>query len=92
MKDKAITSALNPVMRQTGSNLKDTEEERDFRSRYAQELRKKRQCGLNNYYGIDELLEERKQVNQQQMKTPGRKGEVIKHEEISKEVSRRLVS
>jgi positive regulator of sigma E activity len=39
-----------------------------------------------------ELLEERKQVNQQQMKTPGRRGEVIKHEEISNEMSRRLLS
>jgi hypothetical protein len=45
---------------------------------------------MNNYYGIDELLEERRQVNQQQMKTPGRRGELIKHEEIDKEILRRL--
>jgi hypothetical protein len=90
--DKTTTSALDSIVGQTSSNLEDTEEEADFRLRYAQELRKKRQCGLNNYYGIDELLEEKKQVNQQQMKTPGRKGEVIKHEEISKEISRRLMS
>ncbi|MPZ05796.1 MAG: hypothetical protein GEU26_05155 [Nitrososphaeraceae archaeon] len=54
------------------------------------ELKKKRQQGMNNYYGIDELLEERRQVNQQQMKTPGRRGELIKHEEIDKEILRRL--
>ena len=58
--------------------------------RYMHELRKKRQHGMNNYYGIDELLEERRQVNQQQMKTPGRRGELIKHEEIDKEILRRL--
>ena len=57
---------------------------------YMHELRKKRQHGMNNYYGIDELLEERRQVNQQQMKTPGRRGELIKHEEIDKEILRRL--
>jgi hypothetical protein len=65
-------------------------EESDFRNRYMQELKKKRQHGFNNYFGIDELLEERRQVNQQQMKTPGRRGEIIKHEEIDKEILRRL--
>jgi hypothetical protein len=65
-------------------------EESDFRTRYMKELMKKRQHGINNYFGIDELLEERRQVNQQQMKTPGRRGETIKHEEIDKEILRRL--
>jgi hypothetical protein len=65
-------------------------DESDFRIRYMHELKKKRQRGMNNYYGIDELLEERRQVNQQQMKTPGRRGELIKHEEIDKEILRRL--
>jgi hypothetical protein len=65
-------------------------DEIDFRIRYMHELKKKRQRGMNNYYGIDELLEERRQVNQQQMKTPGRRGELIKHEEIDKEILRRL--
>ena len=51
---------------------------------------KKRQPGVDNYYGGDELLEERKKVNQQQMKTPGRKGETIKQEEIDKEMVRRM--
>jgi hypothetical protein len=42
----------------------DSEEQRNFRHRYAQELVKKRQPGVDNYYGADELLEERKKVNQ----------------------------
>jgi hypothetical protein len=91
MVNEAATVVFNHNLTQTDTSTKDTEE-RDFRERYTVELRKKRQCGLNNYYGVDELLEERKQVNQQQMKTPGRRGEVIKHEEISKEMSRRLLS
>lgn len=92
LKDETIISALNSITTQANTYFGDTKEEEDFRSRYAYELRKKRQCSLNNYYGNDELLEERKQVNQQQMKTPGRKGEAIKNEEIIKEISRRLLS
>lgn len=91
MVNEAATVVFNFQLAQTDTSIKDTEE-RDFRERYTHELRKKRQCGINNYYGVDELLEERKQVNQQQMKTPGRRGEVIKHEEISKEMSRRFLS
>lgn len=86
-----VTAVINFRLTQTGTSTNDTKE-RDFRERYTIELRKKRQCGINNYYGVDELLEERKQVNQQQMKTPGRRGEVIKHEEINNEMSRRLLS
>jgi phage-related protein len=89
--ENEVTVTVNSVLTRTGATCEDTEEEREFRERYAQELRKKRQSGLNNYYGIDELLEERKQVNQQQMKTPGRRGETIKHEEIDREISRRLI-
>ncbi len=64
----------------------DTEEERSFRERYAHELRKKdtRSDRLK-----DELVEERVKVNQQQMKTPGHRGEEIKQEEIDKEIVRR---
>lgn len=91
MKNEANLT-ISSILTQTSASAEETEEERDFRGRYALELRKKRQCGLNNYYGIDELLEERKQVNQQQMKTPGRRGEAIKHEEINREISRRLIS
>lgn len=91
MKNEANLT-ISSILTQASASAEETEEERNFRERYAIELRKKRQCGLNNYYGIDELLEERKQVNQQQMKTPGRRGEAIKHEEINREISRRLIS
>jgi hypothetical protein len=62
----------------------DTEEEKFFRDRYAKELKKKKQEGK-----VDELDEERRKVRQQGMKTPGRRGEQIKHEEIDREISRR---
>jgi len=58
----------------------DTDEERFFRERYADEIRKK---------SMGELEDERKKVKQQAMKTPGRRGEEIKHEEIDKEIVRR---
>jgi hypothetical protein len=67
----------------------DTEEERTFRQRYAQELGKKKQQDPHSYRGYDELADERRNINQQEMKTPGRRGEKIKHEEIDKEMVRR---
>jgi hypothetical protein len=71
----------------------DTKEEAFFRERYAQELRKKKQQQQDqdsrHYRGDDELANERREVNQQQMKTPGRRGEKIKQEEIDKEFVRR---
>ena len=67
----------------------DTDQERSFRERYAEELRKKKQQDVHNYRENDELLEERVKVNQQERKTPGRRGEKIKQEEIDKEVVRR---
>jgi hypothetical protein len=66
------------------SMVEDTEEERFFRDRYANELKKKRQDD-----NLDELDDERRKVKQQGMKTPGRRGEQIKHEEIDREISRR---
>lgn len=60
--------------------VEDTEQEKFFRERYSEELRKKKR---------EELDDERKKVNQQGMKTPGRRGEQIKHEEIDKEIVRR---
>ena len=62
----------------------DTEEEKFFRDRYASELKKKKQDGR-----VDELDDERRKVKQQGMRTPGRRGEQIKHEEIDREISRR---
>ena len=67
----------------------DTEDERSFRERYAHELRKKKQQDTRSDRLKDELVEERVKVNQQQMKTPGRRGEEIKQEEIDKEIVRR---
>jgi hypothetical protein len=69
------------------SMVEDTEEERFFRDRYADELKKKKQNGR-----VDELDDERRKVKQQGMKTPGRRGEQIKHEEIDREISRRYTS
>jgi hypothetical protein len=67
--------------------VEDTEEEKFFRDRYANELKKKKQNTR-----IDELDDERRKVKQQGMKTPGRRGEQIKHEEIDREISRRYTS
>jgi hypothetical protein len=64
--------------------VEDTEEEKFFRDRYANELKKKKQDPMT-----DQLDDERRKVRQQGMKTPGRRGEQIKHEEIDKEISRR---
>ena len=68
----------------------DDTEERFFRERYAQELQKKKnQSGAGSYSQGDEMAEERRHVTQQQGKTPGRRGEEIKQEEIDKEIVRR---
>ena len=67
----------------------DTEQEKLFRERYAEELRKKKQQDTYHYRGNNELVEERVKVNQQEQKTPGRRGEKIKQEEIDKEIVRR---
>jgi hypothetical protein len=71
------------------SNQMDTEEEVLFRKRYSIHLRDKKQQIYDSHMGHNALEEERKQVNQQAMKTPGRRGEIIKNEEIDKEYSRR---
>jgi hypothetical protein len=67
----------------------DETEEASFRERYTQELQKKKQQGSNSYRGDDELMDEKRRVNQQQMRTPGRLGEKIKQEELDKEFVRR---
>jgi hypothetical protein len=61
--------------------VEDNAEEKFFRENYALELQGKKQD--------PDLDEERKKVKQQAMKTPGRRGEQIKHEEIDKEIVRR---
>jgi hypothetical protein len=67
----------------------DTEEEGYFRERYAEELRKKKQQERDSYRGDDELIDEKRRVNQQELRTPGRRGEEIKQEELDKEFVRR---
>jgi hypothetical protein len=68
----------------------DTEQEMNFRERYAMELRKKKvNSSISQHFGSDELSDEIKKVARQEMATPGRRGEQIKREEISKEIVRR---
>jgi hypothetical protein len=55
-------------------------QEQIFRVTYAAELKKK--CD-------NELNDERRRVNYQEGKTPGRRGEIIMQDEISKETIRR---
>jgi hypothetical protein len=47
-------------------------EESDFRNRYMQELKKKRQHGINNYFGIDELVEESEPTTNEDSGSPRR--------------------
>ena len=63
--------------------------ETSFRQRYSQELMTKKQQINNFERGFVELDDERRRVRQQMMRTPGRRGEIIKEEEISKEFGRR---
>jgi hypothetical protein len=67
--------------------VEDTEDEKQFRGRYAEELKKKKHSGKDSDLDI-----ERGEVKQQGMKTPGRRGEQIKNEEIDKEIVRRYTS
>ena len=62
--------------------MPDTIDEQSFRGRYRLQLR-----GVKNYR---ELEEELQQVKRQQMRTPGRRGEEIKREEIDREIVQRL--
>ena len=66
-----------------------SEVEDDFRERYSIYLRTMKQRIYDTCLGFNELEDERKMVNQQVIRTPGRRGEIIKNEEIDKEFSRR---
>ena len=57
-------------------------EEEDFRRRYAATLQKMTDLQLDD---------ERQKIKHQGMKTPRRRGEDIKHEEIDREIIRRHV-
>jgi hypothetical protein len=63
--------------------------EDDFRERYSVYLKTMKQRIYDTNIGFNELEDERKFVNQQVIKTPGRRGEIIKNEELDKEFSRR---
>jgi hypothetical protein len=79
------------IITRTNMSNNDTKEEAFFRERYAQELQKKKQQDSNSYRGNDELNDEKRRVNQQELKTPGRRGEQIKQEELDREFARRSV-
>jgi hypothetical protein len=72
------------------SDVTVSDQEETFIKFYASELRKKRQQINNNDRGFNELEDERRQVFQQAVRTPGRRGEIIKKEEIEKEFTRRF--
>lgn len=64
--------------------------ENSFRVKYARELKTKKQQIYDKDRGFNELDDEKRIVRQQMMRTPGRRGEIIKEEEISKEFARRF--
>ncbi len=67
-----------------------TAEEKDFRYKYALELRKKKITNsINPNIGFDEISDEMRKAKRQELITPGRRGEQIKYEEIVKEIIRR---
>jgi hypothetical protein len=68
----------------------ESPEEMNFRAVYALELRKmKINNNISQHFGSNELEDEIRKVARQEMATPGRRGERIKREEISKEIVRR---
>ena len=76
------------VVELENNNISIDSEEEYFRKSYALELQKKKQQINDFQRGYNELEEERRQVNQQAIRTPGRRGEIIKKEEIEKEFTR----
>ena len=71
------------------NNVTLNEQEETFSRAYATELRKMRQQINDNDRGFYELDNERRQIFQQAIRTPGRRGEIIKKDEIEKEIARR---
>ena len=80
---------MNETPIETVINESDIEKEDSFRKRYSQELKSKRQQINGKDQGYNELEDESKKVRQQMMRTPGRRGEIIKEDEINKEIGRR---
>ncbi|MDP8906287.1 MAG: hypothetical protein M3M87_05020 [Thermoproteota archaeon] len=71
------------------NNVTLNEQEETFSKAYATELRKMKQQINDNDRGFYELDNERRQIFQQAIRTPGRRGEIIKKDEIEKEIARR---
>lgn len=71
------------------NNVTLNEREETFSKAYATELRKMKQQINDNDRGFYELDNERRQIFQQAIRTPGRRGEIIKKDEIEKEIARR---
>ena len=71
------------------NNVTLNEQEETFSRAYATELRKMKQQINDNDRGFYELDDERRQIFQQAIRTPGRRGEIIKKDEIEKEIARR---
>jgi len=67
-----------------------SEIEADFRQKYSAYLKTMKQRLYHTSLGFNELEDERKLINYQVIRTPGRKGDAIKNEEIDKEFSRRF--
>ena len=71
------------------NKVTQNEQEETFSKAYASELRKMKQQINDNDRGFYELDNERRQIFQQAIRTPGRRGEIIKKDEIEKEIQRR---
>ncbi len=71
------------------NNVTLNEQEETFSKAYATEIRKMKQQINDNDRGFYELDNERRQIFQQAIRTPGRRGEIIKKDEIEKEIARR---
>ena len=89
-KSTIINQTKNEGMVVIAEEQSSEDMETSFRQRYSQELRTKKQQIYDVERGFVELDDERRNVRQQMMRTPGRRGEIIKEEEISKEFSRRF--
>jgi|SoiMethySBSTD1v2_1073268.scaffolds.fasta_scaffold395117_1 hypothetical protein len=88
--DKIIKKNIPSIIVSLAEEQSLVDMESSFRIRYSNELRSKRQQIYNKDRGFIELDDEKRSVLQQMTRTPGRRGEIIKEEEISKEFARRF--
>jgi hypothetical protein len=88
--DKIIKKNIPSVIVNLTEEQSSLDMETSFRIRYSNELRSKKQQIYNKDRGFNELDDEKRSVLQQMRRTPGRRGEIIKEEEIAKEFARRF--